>query len=122
MRITLSLKSEQTTMVRGVFAYVACYAAWLIFSAAAFWLLLSVRTNLIDAAILMQFNPWQVRTLDRFAIFGLGLVWFVGILVMESYLRTGVARGLLWGRISRIALALGLACALSYGLQVLATL
>lgn len=109
-------------MVRGVLTYVACYVAWLVFSIVGFWLLLSVRTNLIDAAILMQFNPWQVRTVDRFAIFGLGLAWFAGILVIESYLRTGVARGLLWGRMIRITLALGLACAVSYGLQVAATL
>jgi hypothetical protein len=122
MRTNLSLKSEHNTMVRGVLAYVACYLAWLLFAVVGFWLLLSLRTNLVDAAILMQFNPWQVRTLDRFAIFTLGLAWFVGILVLENYLRSGVARGLLWGRMIRVTLALGLVCAISYGLQVVVTL
>ena len=122
MRINLSLKSEQTMMVRGVLTYVVCYAAWLFFAVAGFWLLLSLRTNLVDGAILMRFNPWQVRSLDRFAIFTLGLAWFVGILVLENYLRSGVASGVLWRRIVRITLALGLVCAISYSLQFAATL
>lgn len=122
MRINLSQESEQANTVRRVFIYVACYVVWLAFSGVGFWLLLALRINLIDAAILMRFNPWQVRTVDRFALFGLGIAWFVGILALEYYLRAGVGSGTLWRRTRRIALALGLACAISYGLRWVATL
>jgi hypothetical protein len=122
MRINLSQESEQSNMVRRVLTYAACYATWLAFAVAGYWLFLALRTNLIDAAILMKFNPWQVRTVDRFAIFGLGIAWFVGILVLENYLRAGVASGLLWSRTLRVLIGLAVTFAISYGLQFVATL
>ncbi|RIK43675.1 MAG: hypothetical protein DCC55_04900 [Chloroflexi bacterium] len=109
-------------MARRVLNYAACYIAWLAFTIVGFWLLLSLRANLIDAAILLHLNPWQVRTVDRFAIFGLGMAWFVGILILENFLRVGAGNGRLLSRTVRVALALGLACAISYGLQLVATL
>jgi hypothetical protein len=63
-------------------------------------------------------NPWAVRAIERFAIFVLGLFWFVGIIVLEAYLRTGIFKKQLWQRIGRVAIALAGMLAISYSLQV----
>jgi hypothetical protein len=102
--------------------YAACYLAWLLLSVLGFGLMLALRTNLFDLATLWKFNPWQVRTIDRFAIFLLGLGWFVGILVLENYLRQGVEQAQLGSRLMRVSGTLLLVAALSYGAQQLASL
>jgi hypothetical protein len=98
--------------------YLVCYAAWLAFSVVGFVLLLSLRTNLFDLSIWLEMNPWAVRAVERFAIFVLGLFWFAGIIILESYLRSGIIKKQLWQRIARVAIALAGVLAISYSLQV----
>jgi putative copper export protein len=63
-------------------------------------------------------NPWAVRAVERFAIFVLGLFWFVGVVVLESHLRSGIFKKQLWQRIVRVAIALAAVLVISYSLQV----
>jgi hypothetical protein len=97
--------------------YCVCYLTWLLFVGVGYVLMLALRINLFDVATWLRFNPWQVRAIDQFAIFFLGLVWFGGIFLLESYLRHGVKRRRLWSRILRVGSALLAVTVFSYGLQ-----
>ncbi len=108
---------KQPSLWQQILSYTTCYLTWLLFVALGFWLLLSFRINLFDFSTWLALNPWQVRTIDRFSIFVLGLFWFVGILVLENYLRVGVERHRFWQRARFVALLLGGGLLLSWGLQ-----
>ena len=99
--------------------YVACYALWLALSALGVWLIFAVRPVLFGLAVQLRLNPWQVRAIDNFGTVTLGLIWLVGMLVLENYLRQGVVKNRLWGRAGRVFLWLAVALGLCYGLQVL---
>jgi hypothetical protein len=100
-----------------VLRYCLCYLTWLAFTGIGFALIFALRTNLFDLGAWLRFNPWQVRAMDQFAIFLLGMAWFAGILLLESYLRHGVERRQLWPRIARVGRALLVVTVFSYGLQ-----
>jgi hypothetical protein len=120
MGINLPEESPHPSPWRLTLHYAACYLGWLLFVAFGFLLLLSLRINLFDLAIFLRLNPWQVRAVDRFAIFLLGLTWFAGIFILENYLRQGVAVNQLWSRIIGTTVALLVIGGISYLLQWLA--
>ena len=99
--------------------YLAAYALWIGFSAVGVWLIFAVRSVLVDLAFVFRFNPWQVRAVDNFGVVTLGLVWLVGILLLEHYLRQGVAKNRLWGRARRVFVSEAVALGLCYGVQAL---
>ena len=114
MRGNSSQKSRQLLPL-----YVACYALWLALSALGVWLIFAVRPVLFGLAVQLRLNPWQVRALDNFGTVTLGLIWLVGMLLLENYLRQGVVKNRLWRRAARVFLWLAVALGLCYGLQVL---
>jgi hypothetical protein len=95
--------------------YLACYAIWLALSAMGIWLLFAMQPVLFSLAIWLRLNPWQVRAIDKFSFVVMGLLWLVGILVLEHNLRQGVEKNRLWGRAARafviVAVPLGLCLA-----------
>ena len=101
--------------------YLAAYALWIGFSALGVWLIFAVRSVLVGLAFVFRLNPWQVLAVDNFGVVTLGLVWLVGILVLEHYLRQGVAKNRLWGRAMRVFVALAVLLGLAYGIQLLLT-
>ncbi len=101
--------------------YLACYALWLGFSALGVWLIFQVQPVLFGLAVRLRLNPWQVRAIDQFSVVTFGLLWLVGIYLLEHYLRQGVVKNRLWGRAARVFVFLAVALGLCYGLQVLLT-
>ncbi len=101
--------------------YLACYALWLGLSALGIWLIFQVQPVLFGLAVRLRLNPWQVRAIDQFSVVTFGLLWLVGIYLLEYYLRQGVVKNRLWGRAVRVFVFLAVALGLSYGLQVLLT-
>jgi hypothetical protein len=99
--------------------YLACYALWAGMSALAVWLIFEVRPVVFGLAVALRLNPWQVRAIDEFGVVALGLLVLAGVLVLENYLRQGVARNQLWRRAARVLLCEAAALALAYGLQAL---
>jgi hypothetical protein len=99
--------------------YLACYALWLALSALGIWLIFALRPVLFDIAIWLRLNPWQVRALDNFSLVTFGLIWLVGILLLEHSLRQGVENGRLWHRAALVFAAEAAALGLCYGLQLL---
>ena len=99
--------------------YVACYVLWLILAALGVWLLFALRPVMFDLAIWLRLNPWQVQALDNFSFVTFGLLWLVGILLLEHSLRQGVEKNRLWGRATRAFAIVAAALGLCYGLRAL---
>lgn len=99
--------------------YLACYAIWLALSALGVWLIFVMQRVLVALAFRLRLDGWQVHALDNFGVVTLGLIWLVGILLLEHSLREGVAKDRLWGRAARGLVIVAAALALGYGLQAL---
>jgi hypothetical protein len=99
--------------------YLACYALWLALSALGVWLIFALRPVVFGLAIRLRLNPWQVRALDNFSMVTFGLIWLIGILLLENSLRKGVENQRLWIRAARVLVAEVLALGLCYVLQLL---
>ena len=101
--------------------YLACYALWIGLSALGVWLIFAVRPVLFGLAVQLHLNPWQVRAVDEFGVVTLGLIWLVGILLLEHSLRQGVVKHRLWRRAARVFVAEAAALGLCYGLRLFLT-
>jgi hypothetical protein len=101
--------------------YLVCYAIWLAISALGVWLIFAARPVLFDLAIWLRLDPWQVRAVDDLGVVTMGLVWLVGILLLEHSLRGGVVKNRLWGRAARAFAIIATALGLCYALQALIT-
>ncbi|MEZ4659472.1 MAG: hypothetical protein R2911_18080 [Caldilineaceae bacterium] len=104
-------------MSRLIGLYVVCYAVWLAICAAGMWLLFQAVQLVISLSIYFQFNPWQVRAVDKWGTFVLGLAYFAAAFVLEGYLRGSVAKGLLWPRATRSLIMLAILTILIVGLN-----
>src|SRR5262249_6931335 len=83
--------------------YLACYVLWIACAVLDFWIVLQLRSTLVDV-VFLKVNPWVLRAVDNFGSVFLSLLWLVAVLCMESYLRRGVERGRLWSRAARLSL------------------
>jgi hypothetical protein len=81
-----------------------------------------LRALVVELMIAAELNPWAVRGYDRWGIFVLGLAWFVAMLWMEHYLRTGVEKKCLWRNIMRIAAVQVVLVAMIFGVRSLLAL
>ena len=99
--------------------YLACCVLWLSLSALGVWLIFALRPVMFGLAIWLRLNPWQVRAVDNFSFVTFGLIWLVGILLLEHSLRQGVEKRRMWRRAARVFAAEAVALGLCYGLQLL---
>jgi len=99
--------------------YLACYALWLALSALGVWLIFALQAVMFRLAIWLRLNPWQTRALDNLSLVTFGLIWLVGILLLEHSLRQGVEKRWLWRRAARVFVAEVVALGLCYGLRLL---
>ena len=101
--------------------YLACYALWIGLSALGVWLIFAMRSLLVGLAFWLRFNPWVLRAIDNFGVVTLGLIWLMGILLLEHSLRQGVVKHRLWRRAARVFVFEAVALGLCYGLQLFLT-
>jgi hypothetical protein len=94
---------EKEELWKRILSIVAYLLFWVIFSAVGLWLMLELRALLVQLMIAFQLNPWAVRGYDRLGIFVLGLGWFISMIWIEHYLRTGNEKRRLWRNILRVA-------------------
>ena len=92
------------------------YAFWFFSCALGLLLVFLLRWNLIEALFALRVNPWQLRAFDKWSIYALGMVWIVGSILIEGYLRRSLFRGRLHVAAGRVlAVQLGL-IALSFAI------
>lgn len=93
---------------RLIFDYIICYTLWLVFSAIAMWLVFVWHGIVVTVGFRTGLNPWQLRAVDTWATFLLGLAWLASIILTEAYFRKGVPLGILWQRVARTFALVGL--------------
>jgi hypothetical protein len=94
--------------------YVACYALWLVLSAAAIVLLFLTRTVALNFAYMLGWKQMAVIIVNWGVMVVMGIVTLIIILVMEDSFRTGVRRGKFWPRAGKAAFLLFLALAIVF--------
>jgi hypothetical protein len=106
-----------TGFVKTGLRYLSYFCLWLLLSALGGVLAWSLRINIFDLGVWLQWNPWQVRGVDRWSIFVLGILWISFIFGVEGYLRTAVAQHRLWAKAKPVLITMLILCAISYSLQ-----
>jgi len=94
--------------------YVICYAVWLVLSAMIIWLMVQLRLNLLDITLLLNLGPWAHLLIDRWGLVVLGILAMGAIVVLEHYLRTGLAKKRFWPRAAYAFFIMAIALAFSY--------
>jgi hypothetical protein len=91
---------------RRVLSYTGYLVLWLVYTVVSFWLIFQLEEVVVTGAMLLRLNPWQVRALDKFSVVLWGLAWLIGMLLVEAYLRNGVAKKQLVRRAVKVYLGL----------------
>lgn len=99
--------------------YIACYTIWIAICAAGLWLLFQAVQLATTLALYFRLNPWQVRAVDKWGVFVLGLVFFAAILILEGYLRQSVPKGQFWSKATRSLFVLIIIAAFVVGSNLL---
>jgi hypothetical protein len=86
-----------------ILSYATYLLFWLVLTASGLWLMYETRNLAVELMMVAELNPWAVRGFDRWIIFLFGLTWFVGMIWMEHYLRTGIDKKRLWRNIALLA-------------------
>ncbi|MEZ4863000.1 MAG: hypothetical protein R3C14_16900 [Caldilineaceae bacterium] len=97
--------------------YVVYFFFWILFSASGFGFFLLLRDSLFKLGVVLRFNPWLVRGIDRWGIFVFGIIWVIFIFWVEGYLRNAVPEQKLWSRIARVLISLTLFGLILLGIQ-----
>lgn len=85
-----------------VLRYLICYGALFLFGAFCMWILFVARELMIAVGFRLRASPWQIRAIDTWGTFLLGLIWLIVFMVAEGYLRHAVRSDLLGRRIIRV--------------------
>lgn len=99
--------------------YLASYAAWLGLAAFGFVLVSQINATLFGVAVWLRLNAWQVRAVDQFGIVLLGLLWLVGVILLEHMLRRRLQQQRAAAFLGRVLLGQLLVLAICYLLQAL---
>ena len=97
-------RREDNSLWQKILAIASYLLAWIISTAIGLWLMFEMRAVIVELMIFANLNPWAVRGFDRLAIYILGLIWFVGLMWSEHYIRTGIDKKRLWHNIGRVAM------------------
>lgn len=78
--------------------YISCYLLWLVLSGLGFWLILQIRINLMELAVVLQVDRWLFLALHNWSMVVLGILWLSFTVSLEAYLRKGIKKHDLWLR------------------------
>jgi hypothetical protein len=84
--------------------YFACYGILVVIVAIMTWLMLQLRTVIVEVGLALGLSSWTMTVVDQFGFILLGIVWLIAFFVIEAYLRHGVPTKLLWPRAVKIVL------------------
>jgi hypothetical protein len=105
-----------------ILATAAYLLFWIVFTLIGLWLMFELREVTVDLMIRIGLNPWAVRGYDRLGIYILGLIWFVGLMWIEHYLRTAIDKKRLWRSIGRVATVEAVLAAFALGTRYIINL
>lgn len=115
-----SVKTDsESPQWRTIGQYILAYLLWFFFCAIAFFAIWRVQAILVSDLFFMRVNPWQLRAIEKWALWLMGAVWVVGIFLSEGYLRKGVEKNRLFVYTGKLFLIPVLIIAFSYLIQML---
>ncbi|NOZ28234.1 MAG: hypothetical protein GXP39_09310 [Chloroflexi bacterium] len=109
----------RATTIRTAARYAAIYLAWGITGALGIADLIGAREAILRLYVMLRLGKWGYGAADKWLFVFFGLIWLVGILYMESYYRTGAAKGVLARRFLRVTLIELAILAVAWGVHVL---
>jgi hypothetical protein len=101
-----------------VVRYIACYLLWFLICGIAIWLIFLIRQNIVDDIFFFRVDPWQLRAIDRWSFFVLGMIWIVAIFLIEGSLRKAVEQNRLLIRAGQFLIAELALVALSFLIRI----
>lgn len=97
--------------------FLLCYTMYALLVGLGFLVAFVIWPPMIVAVTIAVTNSrWIIRGVFPFSMLLLGGAWLLLVLAAGSYLRNGIARGLLWQRFMRLAMPLVLAAVLGMAL------
>ena len=88
---------------RRTFDTVMVYILWVIVILLALWMLITARGAVNVVYIVLTWNRWVLRAIDRWSLLLLGVFWLVGVIISEDYFRKGAEKGDLYKRFAKVA-------------------
>lgn len=82
---------------------VLVYLLWAVVILLALWCLVASRSAINIVYIVLTWNRWVLRAVDRWSLLLLGIVWLVGVIVTEAWFRDAAEKGVLWKRFVIVA-------------------
>jgi hypothetical protein len=89
LRSPMSNRNDQDTFTL-LPRYFACYGILTVIVAIMTWLMLQLRTVIVQIALALGLSSWTMTVVDQFGVILLGILWLIAFLVIEAYLRQGV--------------------------------
>ncbi len=96
------MTGRQSRSSRNILGYVACYGIWLLLAVLGAYVALVWREAGIAMAARRWNDVWSVTLTDQLVTIFLALGWLVFIMVLEPYLRSGLASGQFWSRAAKV--------------------
>jgi len=89
------------------FIHVLVFLLWALSNALSLWMLVAVRQGFLVSMTNLYVKEdivrgWQARFFDKIFFIIAGLVWLIGIFLIESYFRGGIEKHDVWRRAARI--------------------
>lgn len=110
--------------------YAACYAIWVGLSALALLATLQLMSAISYAYVYYRVKivgvphdrtvdtAWQLSATNQLLVLALILVWLVGVVFLEGYLRSAARDGRLWSRSVRVFSGLLIALGVLFGVRI----
>lgn len=111
------MKKDSDLSHPGVLQYIVCYVVWMCLSAMTLWLLLQVRTNLVQPLIFFGLDPRAFIIIDRFSLIVMALIVVAAVFLIENALRISLLKNSFWLRVVRILTLEAIVLVASYILQ-----
>ena len=80
-----------------------------------------LKYDIVALAIYLGLGRWTVAAVDKWGMLLVGILWLVGMILLEDYLRMGVNRGRLRIRAVRVFVFEAAALGIAYGARLLIT-
>lgn len=91
-------QQQQPSFWKKALDAILVYVLWAILIVLALWCLIEARAAVNILYIVLTWNRWVLRAVDRWSLLLMGMLWLAGIIFAEAYLQRGAENGLLFKR------------------------
>ena len=92
------MAQEKRSIWKRALDVILVYVLWFILIVLALWVLIEARAAVNILYIVLTWNRWVLRAVDRWSLLAMGMLWLAGIIFAQAYLENGAEKGLLLKR------------------------